>query len=102
MMSTVVMHYAMNVSTNRWAGARCPDRLDLPWIADTTPTDDEHRQMTAICNTCPIIIDCALFALDAKGGFFAGIWLPWDPPTTAALRENRRTARTALRQKVRA
>lgn len=102
MMSTVTMHYAMNVSKTRWVGARCPERLDLPWIGDTTPTEDEHRQMAAVCDTCPLIVDCALLGLGEKGGFFAGVWVPWDPTNTAALRDNRRTARSTLRHKARA
>lgn len=58
--------------------------------------------MSAICEACPVIIGCALFALGAKGGFYAGVWLPWDKTTSPSLRDDRRAARAALRQKVRA
>lgn len=95
------MHYAMNVSTNRWAGAQCTGQNDLPWTSDAAPTTPERRQMAALCESCPIIINCALFALGERGGFYAGVWLPWDKTTSTSLRDDRRTARAALRQRVR-
>lgn len=102
MMSTIVMHYAVNVSTNRWTGAQCTQRRDLPWTSDATPESADRREMAAICERCPIIVDCALFALGAKGGFYAGVWLPWDKSTSPVQIDDRRAARAALRQKVRA
>lgn len=57
--------------------------------------------MARVCEDCPIIIGCALHALNEKGGFYAGVWLPWDKTTSPTLKDDRRAARTALRQKVR-
>lgn len=96
------MHYAVIVSTNRWAGARCIGRDDLPWTSDTTPESQHRRDMARICEDCPILLDCALYALDVKGGFYAGVWIPWDKTTSPALASDRRAARTALRQLARA
>lgn len=101
MMSTMMMHYAVTVSTNRWTGAPCIQRHDLPWTSDTTPEAAQRYEMAALCNRCPHLIDCASLALREKGGFYAGVWIPWEQTTSPALRDNRRAARTALRQKAR-
>ena len=100
-LSTTLMHYAVSVSTNRWAGARCLGRHDLPWTSDDTPGAAARREMAALCSDCPRLTDCALAALGTKGGFYAGVWIPWDKSTSPAMIENRRAARAALRQKAR-
>jgi hypothetical protein len=33
--------------------------------------------MAAVCETCPVIVDCAVHGLTQPGGFYAGVWLPW-------------------------
>jgi len=101
MLSTTVMHYAVSVSTNRWAGAECLGRHDLPWTSDTTPESVDRRAMATLCSGCPKLIDCAAAALNAKGGFYAGVWIPWDKSTSPAMIDDRRIARATLRQKAR-
>ena len=56
------------------AGA-CVDRGDLPWTADpeqTTPW--ERLVMGALCQDCPVLVDCGRFvkAADVTAGFWAG------------------------------
>ena len=43
----------------------------------------------------------AAAALNAKGGFYAGVWIPWDKSTSPAMIDDRRAARATLRQKAR-
>lgn len=65
--------------------AACAARQDLPWVgvstetSETAPTVSQQREMAQVCADCPILYDCARYALDTKGvgGFYAGIWLPW-------------------------
>ena len=105
-MSTIVMIYSVSVTENRWAGAKCRDRLDLPWTPDLEPNPVDQREMRAICDGCTIRKQCALYALDGSahgrayhqaGGFYAGVWLPWTS-TSDAKQANRRSARDALRR----
>jgi hypothetical protein len=47
--------------------------------------------MAAICNDCPVILQCAGYGLEAPGGFYAGVWIPWrqagnEPSGTRELR----------------
>lgn len=101
MMSTIVMLYASSVSTNRWSGAKCVERRDLPWTSDTTPLPEQATEMASVCHTCPVLTQCALYALKgADGGFYAGVWIPWDHTTSPTLRLTRRQARTTLRHMV--
>lgn len=103
MMSTIVMHYASNVSNNKWAGAECVKHRDLPWIADLEPEPDDQREMRAVCARCPVLMFCARHALTNRvaGGFYAGVWLPWSIPPTKRQEVGRRKAREALRQTTR-
>jgi hypothetical protein len=71
--------------------ARCGGHKDLPWISDTAPTPVETLRMAAICNDCPVILQCAGYGLEAPGGFYAGVWIPWrqagnEPSGTRELR----------------
>lgn len=96
-----MMLYALGVSENRWNGARCTSRLDLPWTSDVTPSRLEVDAMSSVCAECPVLMSCALYALtDAAGGFYAGIWLPWEKTNSVMLRSNRRRARDALRHRL--
>jgi hypothetical protein len=54
--------------------------------------------MAAVCSDCPVIVKCARYARSGtKGGFYAGVWLPWDKTNSTTLRENRHRAQAALR-----
>lgn len=50
---------------------------------DRAPTDEQTAIMTAICDSCPVIMLCAKYALSANykhgvdGGFYAGVYMPW-------------------------
>ena len=58
--------------------------------------------MSAVCAGCPVLMDCAVYALsEASGGFYAGIWMPWDKSNSVTLMSNRRHARNVLRDRVR-
>jgi hypothetical protein len=97
-----MMLYAVGVSENRWAGARCIGHSDLPWTSDVTPSEKDISAMSAVCAECPVLMHCALYALrEASGGFYAGIWMPWDKSNSVTLLSNRRRARHALRERVR-
>lgn len=85
--------------------ARCGWLLELSWISDARPTDDELDTMQRICDACPVRIACAQFATTANngrgvdGGFYAGIWIPWANSTeTEATRLVRSRGRRKLRQ----
>ena len=98
-MSMMFMLYHLCVSTNRWAGAKCAGREDLPWTDDVAPTESDARLMSEVCAQCPVLAGCANWALTkSEGGFYAGIWLPWSRTTSETLIAARRTARTALRR----
>lgn len=67
-----------------WVGrAPCSQRQDLPWIADRKPTLEEFASMAVICGQCPVMRDCAHYAVATNngrgvdGGYYAGAWLPW-------------------------
>lgn len=97
-----MMLYAVGVSENRWAGAKCTAHPRLPWTSDITPTRSEIGAMAAVCTDCPVLMDCARHALtEANGGFYAGIWMPWDKSSSVTLLLTRRQARNALRDRLR-
>lgn len=74
---------AVSVSPDRlWmVKAKCSGRLDLPWIADRCPVPADLTAMHQVCmSQCPVLRECAQYALRASGavgGFYAGVWLPW-------------------------
>ena len=62
--------------------AACSGRFDLPWTGDTPPTPRQRDRMYDLCvNHCPIMSECADYALRhngcvLSGGWYAGVWLP--------------------------
>lgn len=66
-----------------------------PGIADL-------RRMAAVCEQCPVIGQCANYALRGNdgrgvgGGFYAGVWLPWS--YYGEQKHLRATARRQLRR----
>lgn len=79
--------------------ASCAGRHDLPWSADIRPTPIEVQLMAAVCETCPVIVDCAIHGLTQPGGFYAGVWLPWR--TTGKENDDTRMIRAAGRRALR-
>src|SRR5689334_2327480 len=68
-----------------WKGqARCPEHLDLPWTVDKKPDDNALIDMAMVCAECPVVLRCAEYALGTnngrgvEGGFYAGMWIPWE------------------------
>jgi hypothetical protein len=80
--------------------AECQWHPDLPWTDDLPPDMSSHQTMNTVCAACPVIVECSRHALDAaQGGFFAGVWLPWNDGGD----KNRRVrfrARSALKSRV--
>jgi hypothetical protein len=84
------------VTRNRWDEAKCCKAQHLPWTDDHAPAKRAFDEMSAICAECPLLMQCAEFALtEAVGGFYAGVWLPWKTPREAV---HRRAARVLLRK----
>ena len=82
------------------ADAACRWHVDLPWTDDLMPDMELHQTMNMICASCPVILQCSRHALDeAQGGFFAGVWLPWNDGG-AKNRRVRFRARSALNSRV--
>ena len=57
------------------SAATCPDRVDLPWLADSENVSGwERLTMAAICAGCPVFAACMAFVAveDVNGGFWAG------------------------------
>jgi len=81
-------------------GAACGWHSHLPWTGDFMPEGDTYAEMSRVCADCPVVIECSRHALDeASGGFFAGVWLPWNDGGTKNRRVRGR-ARAALRSRV--
>lgn len=53
-------------------------RPDVAWTGDTMPDADVLRRLAAVCARCPVIAECAAYALEARceTGMYAGVWLP--------------------------
>jgi len=87
----------------RWmSDAECVNHQDLPWTADFMPIPTEIEKMSSVCKQCPVIVQCASFALadsPTGGGFYAGVWLPWHGVGT---RRDMHHGRTLLRRLTRA
>ena len=84
------------VASNRWDDAKCCEAQHLPWTDDYKPAKPALDEMSSICAECPITVSCARFALkEAVGGFYAGVWLPWNTRREAV---HRRAARVQLRK----
>lgn len=98
-MSTNTTVYDGAMATNRWDGAKCCSSQHLPWTDDYEPTERAIAEMSSICAECPLLMPCAQYALTDKaaGGFYAGVWLPWNMQRKT---HHRRAARIQLRTKV--
>lgn len=58
--------------------SNCRGHQSLPWTSDNRPSMDEYAAMNAVCIECPVIAQCAAYALVSRScGFYAGVWLPW-------------------------
>jgi hypothetical protein len=83
------------MASNRWDDAKCCKAQHLPWTGDLAPTGKALNEMSSICSECPLLIPCARYALkEASGGFYAGVWLPWQTQRPTG---HRRAARHRLR-----
>lgn len=63
------------MNTHWMTDAACPDRLDLPWLADADQTAEWDRlTMAGICAGCPARAACEVYVSvqDVTGGFWAG------------------------------
>jgi hypothetical protein len=89
------------MARNRWEGAKCCSAQHLPWTDDYEPTERAISEMSSICAECPLLMPCAQYALTDKaaGGFYAGVWLPWNLQRRT---QPRRIARGRLKAKVKA
>jgi Transcription factor WhiB len=79
--------------------AKCGEHQDLPWHPDSQPHPLVLLDMATICEECPVIKDCARYALadDGAAGVYAGVWIPW-PSSSANVREIRTMARRRLKR----
>jgi Transcription factor WhiB len=81
------------------SNAICSEYKHLPWISDIRPTPGEANAMRAVCQECPVARQCARYALNTAGGFYAGVWLPWRTATESSdVALMRRISRTQLRR----
>lgn len=50
------------------------------WTTDHRPNMPLMRVLSKICDRCPVMADCAAYALnnpvEAHSGVYAGVWLP--------------------------
>jgi hypothetical protein len=80
--------------------AVCKLRPDLPWTPDVEPDAVDLSQMRVLCSECPVRQRCADYGLSQPGGFYAGVWTPWQdggPRGSASAKAARWSARMALR-----
>lgn len=51
---------------------------DVAWTADFQPDEATLSRLGAVCAVCPVIAECASYALDyrCETGMYAGVWLP--------------------------
>jgi hypothetical protein len=87
--------------------AMCGRHPDLPWTAERCPDLSSLLVMQDICvNQCPVLFQCAQFALHGRGvdgGFYAGVWMPWmTQDGRAAVKTARERARRSLKGTVKA
>jgi hypothetical protein len=59
------------------AASRCATRPDLPWTANMQPNQATLFRMREVCAGCLVQDRCARIGVDALGGMYAGVWLPW-------------------------
>lgn len=81
-------------------GALCRLRPDLPWTPDVEPDAVDLAAMRVLCWECPVRRECADFGLSQPGGFYAGVWTPWQdggPRPSASSKAVRWLARQTLR-----
>lgn len=98
---------------HRLIGALCRPRPDLPWTGrenpetgkEEPPSRAELAAMRDLCNSCPVMITCADYALDkhlpAQGGMYATVWIPWQPANGATAPSNRTKGWLDARAKLR-
>lgn len=80
-------------------------RPDPAWTGDRMPEMAVLTRLGAICAACPVIGNCASYALGAKCelGMYAGVWLPNSGKAWGSQRGHNRVwieARAALARKV--
>lgn len=82
--------------------AACRTKLYLPWQANSIPHHSQLREMWNVCDTCPVLTECAAAALADKdaGGFWAKVWIPWAWDNGSARNTARARARAMLRHRV--
>lgn len=82
--------------------AVCKSRQDLPWTGDSEPDSVSKVQMYALCDGCPVRGPCADFGLKQPGGWYAGVWVPWndgsDSSRSETWRSERALSKNALRR----
>jgi len=79
--------------------ANCNGRFDLPWTPNHRPSFEEQQVMAEVCSDCPVIAKCARRGLSSVGGFYAGVWIPWQTltPDSSDTRSMRIYGRSKLR-----
>ena len=88
---------------DRWRRrALCRNRFDLPWTPNVIPSDEQLSTMSKICHQCPVIANCAKYALTPliDGGFYAGVWIPWRSADKHERATPRQRARVLLQRKL--
>lgn len=79
--------------------AACIRHPRLPWTEDTQPNTNDHLEMATVCANCPVLAQCAEYALTGhdgggvEGGFYAGVWIPWSAHYTHAATAGRTAGR---------
>jgi hypothetical protein len=88
--------------------AACLEHQHLPWTDDRQPPASAVARMREICAECPVLIECARYALTgnnghgADGGMYAGVWIPWSTRNGRMQdKELRRRGRCVLRALIR-
>lgn len=83
-LTTMSRWYLPQLLDRPWAKrAACIRHPRLPWTKDRQPTQDDRLAMAQICGECPVLEQCAAYALTGDngdgvdGGFYAGVWIPW-------------------------
>lgn len=57
--------------------------------------------MSEVCAECPVLIDCAGYALNKEvvGGFYAVVWLPWPTGRRNEAQERWRARRALISER---
>lgn len=90
----VAEHLTKALTDDEMLKAVCKQRPELPWTADVKPAQPNLRHMESCCSECPVFNRCAVMGVDALGGMYAGVWLPWkDEKGSPGVRTARREIR---------